>query len=462
MKMRTIFAKMFLSFLLITFVSFGLSSLLSATIFKSNLRSFIRAGSEQMQDRVIERIKYGYSKGWDQETLVESLQWGMGGPERTYQLYGENGQLLYTLGNHGKAIPLEAGIVNDALSGKRVSEETYSDQTRVLLTAKAIPEAGGMEEKAIVSLSFEFERDVNRFVQPYLLSMLVTIPLAVAIYFVLGRRLARPLREMSQTALQYAKGDFSRKVEVRTEDEIGQLGEAINYMAVELGSLENQRREFLANVSHDLRAPLTSINGFLTALTDGAIPPEKQQRYLELMKESSDRMMKLVGDLLDMARIEAGQFRLEKVRFNLSEQTRKTIARMEPQFAQHRVSVGLESPAEDLFVEADPDRIDQVLANLLQNAIHFSPPQSRVDVSLREEEGAALIVVRDYGIGIAQEELERIWERFYKGDKSRSRKVGTGIGLSIVKHILDLHGAQIEVESEAGKGTTFTISIRST
>ncbi|MFB9324794.1 sensor histidine kinase [Paenibacillus aurantiacus] len=459
MKVRTIFAKMFLSFLLITFISFGLSSLLSATIFKSNLRSFIRAGSEQMQDRVIDRIKYGYSKGWDQETLVESLQWGMGGPERTYQLYGADGRLLYTLGNHGKAIPLEADIVSDALSGTPVAEETYSDQTRVLLTAKAIPGAEGMEEKAIVSLSFEFERDVNRFVQPYLLSMLVTIPLAVAIYFVLGRRLARPLREMSQTALQYAKGDFSRKVEVRTEDEIGQLGEALNYMAVELGSLENQRREFLANVSHDLRAPLTSINGFLTALTDGAIPQEKQRRYLELMKESSDRMMKLVGDLLDMARIEAGQFRLEKVRFNLSEQTRKTIARMEPLFAQHRVSVGLDNPAEDLFVLADPDRIDQVLANLLQNAIFYSPSGSRVDVSLREEEGAARIVVRDYGIGIAPEELTRIWERFYKGDKSRSRKVGTGIGLSIVKHILDLHDALIEVESEVGRGTTFTITI---
>ncbi|TYP71836.1 sensor histidine kinase [Paenibacillus methanolicus] len=460
MKMRTIFAKMFLSFLLITFISFGLSSLLSATIFKSNLRSFIRAGSEQMQDRVIERIKYGYSKGWDQETLVESLQWGMGGPERTYQLYGADGRLLYTLGNHGKAIPLETEIVSDALGGKRVSEETYSDQTRVLLTAKAIPGATNMEEKAIVSLSFEFERDVNRFVQPYLLSMLVTIPLAVAIYFVLGRRLARPLREMSQTALQYAKGDFSRKVEVRTEDEIGQLGQAINYMAEELGSLENQRREFLANVSHDLRAPLTSINGFLTALTDGAIPPEKQRRYLELMKESSDRMMKLVGDLLDMARIEAGQFRLEKIRFNLSEQTRKTIARMEPLFAQHRVSVGLDGPAEDLFVIADPDRIDQVVANLLQNAILYSPAASRVDVSLREEDGLARIIVRDYGIGIAPEELTRIWERFYKGDKSRSRKVGTGIGLSIVKHILDLHGAQIEVESEVGQGTTFAITIR--
>ncbi|MFC4102333.1 sensor histidine kinase [Paenibacillus xanthanilyticus] len=459
MKARTIFAKMFLSFLLITFISFGLSSLLSATIFKSNLRSFIRAGSEQMQDRVIERIKYGYSKGWDQETLVESLQWGMGGPERTYQLYGADGRLLYTLGNHGKAIPLEAEVVSDALRGKRVAEEMYADQTRVLLTAKAIPGAANMEEKAIASLSFEFERDVNRFVQPYLLSMLVTIPLAVAIYFVLGRRLARPLREMSQTALQYAKGDFSRKVEVRSEDEIGQLGQAINYMGEELESLENQRREFLANVSHDLRAPLTSINGFLTALTDGAIPPDKQQRYLELMKESSDRMMKLVGDLLDMARIEAGQFRLEKVRFNLSEQTRKTIARMEPLFAQQRVSVSLEGPAEDLYVTADPDRIDQVLANLLQNAIFYSPAGSRVDVSLREEKGLARIIVRDYGIGIAPEELTRIWERFYKGDQSRSRKVGTGIGLSIVKHILDLHGARIEVESEVGQGTTFAITI---
>ncbi|MBB3112971.1 signal transduction histidine kinase [Paenibacillus phyllosphaerae] len=459
MKARTIFAKMFFSFMLITFISFGLSSLLSATIFKSNLRDFIRAGSEQMQDHIIERIKYGYGKGWDRETLVDSLEWGMGGPERSYQLYGADGQLLYSLGNRGKPIPLDPQVVQDALSGKRVSEETSSDHTKVLLTAKSIPNAESMDEKVIVSLSFEFERDVNRFVQPYFLSMLITIPLAVAIYFVLGRRLARPLKAMSQTALQYAKGDFSRKVEVNTEDEIGQLGKTLNYMAEELGSLETQRREFLANVSHDLRAPLTSINGFLTALQDGAIPPARQRHYFDMMKESSDRMMKLVGDLLDMARIEAGQFRLEKVRFNLSEQTRKTIARMEPMFAAQRVSVSLNSPAEDIFTVADPDRLDQVLANLLQNAIFYSPAGREVEVTLAERNDATVIVVRDHGVGISQEDLNRIWDRFFKGDKARSRKLGTGIGLSIVKHILDLHDARIEVESELGQGTTFTITM---
>ncbi|MCQ6559497.1 sensor histidine kinase [Paenibacillus mendelii] len=459
MRTNTIFGKLFLSFLLITFLSFGLSIMLSSTFFKSNLRSFIRNGSETMQDRVVDHIKFGYSKGWSRETVIDSLQWGVGGPERAYQFYDGRGQLLYTVGNRGRMIPVAEKFVQDALAGHRVREEIEVNNRQTLFTAREIQDASGLEEKVIISFSFEFDRDVNRFFQPFMLSVLLTIPIAIAIYFVLGRRLSRPLKEMSRSALMYAKGDFSRKVEVRTRDEIGQLGETLNYMAAELASLENARREFLANVSHDLRAPLTSINGFLTAMMDGAIPPEREKHYMEMMKESSDRMMKLVGDLLDMARIEAGQFRLEKVRFNITEQIRKTIARMEPQFVQHQIAVDLDSPEEDLYTVADPDRIDQVLANLLQNAVFYSPAGSGVRVSIKEHNGSTVIAVSDQGIGMTQEELERIWDRFYKGDKARSRKLGTGIGLSIVKHILDRHDAAIRIESEVGRGTVFTITL---
>ncbi|UVI28883.1 sensor histidine kinase [Paenibacillus spongiae] len=459
MSTKTIFGKLFLSFLLITFVSFGLSTLLSSTFFKSNLRSFIRDGSEMMQGRVVDHIKFGYSKGWSRETVIDSLQWGVGGPERAYQFYDRNGRLLYTVGNHGKPIPVDGKLVEEALAGYRVQEETVVNDRQTLFTARSIKDAGNLEEKVIISFSFEFDRDVNRFFRPFMLSVFITIPVAVAIYFVLGRRLSRPLKEMTHRALMYAKGDFSRKVEVRTKDEIGQLGESLNYMAAELASLESARREFLANVSHDLRAPLTSINGFLTALMDGAIPPDREKHYLEMMKESSDRMMKLVGDLLDMARIEAGQFSLEKVRFNMTEQIRKTIARMEPQFVQHHITVGLDGPEEDLYTVADPDRIDQVLANLLQNAVFYSPAGSEVRVSVKQQDGRTEISVCDHGIGMTQKELEHIWDRFYKGDKARSRKLGTGIGLSIVKHILDRHHASIRIESEVGRGTSFTFTL---
>ncbi|MFD0712643.1 sensor histidine kinase [Paenibacillus sp. GCM10027626] len=460
-RLRSIFAKLFFSFLLIIMLSFGLSSLLSSTFFKNDVRSFIRDRSDMMQSRVIQQLKFGYSKGWDQDTIIRTLEWGVGGPDRAYQFYDANGRLLYTVGNRGIPIPLNDETILAALSGERVADETEVDDRKILFTARAIDGAEALREKVVVSFSFEFQRDVNRFFQPFMLSVLITIPLAVAIYYLLGLRLSRPLKEMAGIALSYAKGDFSRKVEVRTKDEIGQLGATLNYMAAELATLENARREFLANVSHDLRAPLTSINGFLAAIMDGAVPPDKEKHYLAMMRESSDQMMKLVGDLLDMARIEAGQFRLDKRPFDIVEQLRKTIARMEPLFAQQRVAVALDCMEEKLHVVADPDRLDQVMANLLQNAIFYSPPGSEVQVSIAKEERGVFIAVRDEGIGMSAEELERIWDRFYKGDKARSRKLGTGIGLSIVKHIVDLHEGQIAVESEPDRGTVFTVRLPS-
>jgi len=454
-----IFAKLFLSFLLIIMLSFGLSSLLSANFFKTNLKMFISDRSEMMQNRIVQQLKFGYSKGWDRDTIIETLKWGVGVPDRSYQFYDASGKLLYTVGNQGVPIVVDQRLIEQALSGKGVKDQLEAEDRPVLFTARAIEGADTMMEKVVVSFSFEFQRDVKRFTGPFMTSMLITIPIAVAIYYVLGRRLSRPLKEMAGTALSYAKGDFSQKVEVRTKDEIGQLGATLNYMANELETLENTRREFLANVSHDLRAPLTSINGFLTAIMDGTVPPEREKHYLAMMRESSDQMMRLVGDLLEMARIEAGQFRLEQVNFDLSEQIRKTIARMEPLFAQRDITVTLvcSSEGERLDVVADPDRLDQVLANLLQNAVMYSPAGSEVQVTVSREIAGTVIIVRDQGIGMSEEELERIWDRFYKGDKARSRKLGTGIGLSIVKHIVDLHGAEITVESEPGKGTAFTI-----
>ncbi|HEX3639990.1 MAG TPA: HAMP domain-containing sensor histidine kinase [Ktedonobacteraceae bacterium] len=301
--------------------------------------------------------------------------------------------------------------------------------------------------------------DIIQIEHLFALASIISITITVFFTYYLSQRIAAPLREMNQVALHIARGQFDQRVKIKTRDELGELGETFNYMAAELAGLDQMRKDFVANVSHDLRSPLTSIHGFVRAFLDDTIPNEDQRHYLTIMKEQTERMMKLVNDLLDMARIEAGQLEIRPVIFNVSELVRQVVARMEPECVKKQVSVELLSEeAQDIHVFADPDRIDQVIVNVIQNAVQISSPDSSVEVTVEKEE-QAVVSIRDYGPGIRQEDMESLWERFYKADRARTKKAGTGLGLSIVKHILDLHHSPIHVKSEVGNGSIFTFTL---
>ncbi|HWO75995.1 MAG TPA: HAMP domain-containing sensor histidine kinase [Bacillus sp. (in: firmicutes)] len=299
----------------------------------------------------------------------------------------------------------------------------------------------------------------NQMKYLFILASIFSITCTGLFTYYLTKRITAPLREMNQAALRIAKGHFDQRVQIKTRDELGELGETFNFMAQELSNLEQMRKDFIANVSHDLRSPLTSIHGYVSAFLDNTIPDDRKNDYFIIMKEQTERLNKLVNDLLDMAQMESGQFQIRPVTFNLSELIRQVVARMEPEFVNKKINVDLLfEEAEDINVFADPDRIDQVMVNLIQNALQFSPYDSSIKVLLKKEE-QAVISIRDFGPGIKQEDIQSIWDRFYKADKSRSKKVGIGLGLSIVKHILDLHQTDIQVESEVGRGTTFTFKL---
>ncbi|WP_220197983.1 HAMP domain-containing sensor histidine kinase [Ktedonospora formicarum] len=301
--------------------------------------------------------------------------------------------------------------------------------------------------------------DLSQIAGLFALASLLSLTMTGGVVYYLSQRMTAPLREMKQVALRIAQGDFDQRVTIKTHDELGALGETFNYMVQELGSTDQLRRDFVANVSHDLRSPLTSLHGFVTAFLDDAIPNERKRSSLMVMQEQTERMIKLVNDLLDMARIEAGQLEIHSVRFNVSELVRQVVARMEPAWVKKQVTVDiLSDEAQDIYVYADPDRIDQVIVNLLHNAIQFSSPQSSVDVIVQTR-AQAVIAIRDHGPGIRQEEMASIWERFYKADRARTQRAGTGLGLSIVKHILDLHHSPIDVKSEVENGTIFTFTL---
>jgi signal transduction histidine kinase len=461
-RIKSIFLKLFLTYITILFVSFFVLTTVSYLLFQSDLDKKHRNSDRNQLHSVVEYIKKSYEDGWNRDILLSSLEFSIANEDKAFYLYDESGSLLYHVGQDHKSFNVDRELVQEGIAEKKRIRKVMKDgnsEQRIFLETFPIEGDETIQEKMIVMVSYGFERDFARMKYLFVLASIISITITGLLIYYLSRRITAPLREMNRVAHQIAKGQFDQRVKVKTSDELGQLGESFNYMARELASLDQMRKDFVANVSHDLRSPLTSIHGFVRAFLDHTIPKDREHHYLSAMKEQTERMIKLVNDLLDMARIEAGQLEIRPVIFNLSELVRQVIARMEPEFVKSQIDIDLISEeGEDLHVFADPDRIDQVIVNLIHNAMQFSPSSTHVEVILKKED-KAIVSVRDYGSGIKKEDIKHIWKRFYKADKARSKKQGTGIGLSIVKHILDLHQTSIHVDSQEGKGTTFAFTL---
>jgi signal transduction histidine kinase len=406
---------------------------------------------------VVQYIQKSYDNGWSRDMIISSLELSIAEQDTSFYLYDKSGTLLYQIGD--ASFHVDSEIVREVLREKQPAHKMSDDNQHIFIAASPIDLDTSIEVKAIVMVSYGFDREFNQMKYLFVLASIISIVITGLFIYYLSKRITAPLREMNRIALHIARGRFDQRVQIKTRDELGELGDTFNYMAQELAGLDQMRKDFIANISHDLRSPLTSIHGFVRAFLDDTIPSGRKRHYFTIMEEQTKRMIKLVNDLLDMARIEAGQLEIRPVMFNLSELVRHVVARMEPEFVKKQVNLELISEkAQDIHVFADPDRIDQVIVNLIQNAVQFSSPDSTVEVIVHIEE-LAVVSIRDYGSGIRQEDIKFIYERFYKADRARTKKTGSGLGLSIVKHILDLHQTDIQVESELGRGTTFTFTL---
>ncbi|SFL85074.1 Signal transduction histidine kinase [Paenibacillus sp. 1_12] len=292
-----------------------------------------------------------------------------------------------------------------------------------------------------------------------LLFSLLTVGL---ILYMLSRKLAGPLQQMNRAALELAGGDFTVRVPVTSKDEVGELASSFNFMVDQLVNWEDARQEFLANVSHELRSPLTSLRGLIIAMNDKIIPEEKYGHYLKICDYEVQRLQRLVNDLLDLARIQNGMDVFLTYPMDIVGKTREVLDLIKPTLADKKISLLEQLPDETyhpIVSDLDDDRFAQILQNLLHNAIQFTPSGGTITVCVCEEEGHGTIYILDTGIGISGDELQRIWERFYKAEHSRiSRSEGTGLGLTIVKHLVNGMKGTIEVASEVGVGTEFKLS----
>ena len=269
-----------------------------------------------------------------------------------------------------------------------------------------------------------------------------------------------PLRQISEAAKQYASGNLDYEIPVYTHDEMGYLSASLNYMAVQLKDMDDYQKKIVANVSHDFRSPLTSIKGYLTAMTDGTIPPEMYQKYLNIILFETERLTDLTKDLLTLNEFDTKELLLDKSRFDIQEVIKNTAASFEGVCTPKHISIQLLLLPGAILVNADMRKIQQVLYNLIDNAVKFSENETTITVEVTEKNEKVFVSVKDRGMGIPKKELNKIWERFYKSDLSRGKdKKGTGLGLSIVKEVIQAHDEHINVVSTEGVGTEFIFSL---
>ena len=343
--------------------------------------------------------------------------------------------------------------VRRAMAEGRTLSNTFRDPLgRLSVVAVSPVQRAGRTVGAVVLVKpvTEVTRTLTRLFLLFVLSSLAGLALSLVVSFIIARKLTRPLAALEGAAAKVAAGCFDHRVPVESDDELGRVARSFNRMARRLGEFHRERQHLYASVSHELRTPVTSIRGFAQALKDNVGGSEDRQRHLDIILEETERLERLVSDLFQLARLEAGQVTFEWRTVDLAEVARDSVRKYQPRAQAARVTMTFEEEegGGPLEVRGDPDRLDQVLSNLVENALRFTPEGGRIVVrAFREggdEGGDNVVSVGDSGPGIPEKDLERVFDRFYTVERSRARaKAGTGLGLAIARQIVEAHGGRI-------------------
>jgi signal transduction histidine kinase len=287
-------------------------------------------------------------------------------------------------------------------------------------------------------------------------AFLFSIIVFMLIIMGLSNKAMKPIVQLNNATQEVARGNFDVVVVNDSQDEIGQLTESFNKMAKELKSIEYLRKDFVSNVSHEFKTPISSILGFAKLLENRNLTDEEKKEYLDIIVEESKRLSNLSTNILNLSKLESQEIVFNKSEYDLDEQMRNVILLLEPKWYEKNISFDIEM--ENISLHANEDLMQQVWINLLNNAITYSHPKGVIHIKVYNEEEQAVIVIRDEGIGMDEYTKERMFEKFFKGNSSLSKE-GTGLGLALVKRIIDLHHGTIEVESRPGEGTRIKLAI---
>ena len=457
---------------LLSFLILGASFiLLGRTFLVSDKKEDMTANAEAAARAAGAMSVSGELNGWDLRVIISSMS-------------RSSGNHIFICDRDGRVVSCSDAEMPCGHIGKNVSEQTMEtlraegelDQITMLdgfysgpyyVIAKPIPDmlSDGGEALGYVFVGHNSSGLVeawSAFIMVFFAVAMAVLILALALSYYMSKRQAKPINEMAAAATRFAHGNFSVRVEEEEDrdDEIGALTQAFNKMADSLEAAEEQRREFIANVSHELKTPMTAIAGFADGILDGTIPPESQAKYLATISSETKRLARLVRRMLDLSPLQSKSLaELRSQDFDVNELLLKTLLNFENKINGKNLDVNAQLPESGVRVLGDEDAINQVVYNLLDNAVKFAEPGSELSVSLWKQDGKAFVCIKNKGETIAHEDIKRIFDRFHKTDRSRSMdRDGVGLGLYIVKTIIDQHGEEIWVTSDNGI-TSFTFTL---
>lgn len=465
MRRRSIYAQLFtviMALFLVTFVITG-------TLLFSFLGSYLTSRHERELDNIARQVINitSYVAGTGQKLTAEAYRMNIDviaqSTDTEIFVLNDKGELVTTsVENFGGSIKEE--YTKDVLHG---NDAIYRGSlggifnVDALTVARPIRYMGSVVGGVLVSIPTpEVTKMRLEVLKIFALNVAIVAVFVAAFVYIISKRITKPLSELTSAAKAIAGGDFKRRVSIDTNNEFSELGETFNNMANSIEQLENMRSSFIANVSHDLRTPMTTIIGFVEGVMDGTIPEEKHSWYLSIVLDESRRLSRIVTDLLDLSKLEQGSFNIESREFDINELMRINIIKFEKRITEKNISLTVGFESEGLHVNADKDAIQRVIVNLFDNAVKFTPDGGFIDVNTGVKDGHAFVSIQNSGMGIEKKDLMHIFDRFYKTDKSRSLdKNGAGLGLYIVKSIIQAHGEKVWAESEQGEFTRFSFTL---
>ncbi len=454
-EMKSISTKLTLSFLIVSLTVAGLGAIF---IWQATIREFETVVVERIQDDFTAKVSTYYQQHGSWKGIMPSLfprpaqqPQQPGSPDQPFQ--PKQAPLVFALADQNGMIVVPAGdyrpkdYVNDEVLAEGIPIELDGVVIGTALLTGQTPELSPTEQ-----------RYLERTNQALLLATGAAAIIALLMGAALARSLTRPIRDLTDATHAMASGDLEQKVPVRSQDELGALTTSFNQMAADLARATQSRKQMTADIAHDLGTPLTVLGGYLEAMKEGVL--ESTPERIVVMHTEVTHLQHLVHDLRTLSLADAGQMSLNRQQIEAGALLRRVAASYQLQAEQHGISLDVKADDAPLSIHIDEERMAQALGNLVSNALRYTPEGGEVRMDVSAENGRALIVVKDTGVGITAEDLSRIFERFYRADQARNLDAGeSGLGLAITRAIVNAHGGEIAVESEVGQGTRFEIRL---
>lgn len=362
------------------------------------------------------------------------------------------------------SMKIPENIIREAAKGDFLMTENFPEIYDGVTLAVGEPiEVGGkvigviLGSQTVTGTLYPF---VSSILKMFLLSCLFALLVALVAVYIVTYSITNPLRKMSEITREYATGDFSKRIEIKGNNELSELAQSLNSMAQSLSALEYSRRSFVANVSHELKTPMTSIGGFIDGILDGTISQEEETKYLKVVSNEVKRLARLVSSMLNLSKIEAGELSLNLKNVDIPSLIFNTLLSFEQSINQKSIEITGLDTMQSLKANVDEGLFTQVIYNLIDNAVKFTNDGGYIYVEATQDSTHTTVKIRNSGQGVPPDEIERIFERFYKVDKSRGLDTkSTGLGLYIVKSIVEMHGGTISASSELGEYTEFKLTV---